>query len=202
MVAGARFGSVQVRYAVSAKEWREARYLHRTRGRRSSADSWAILLILVPLVGAVGDILHTVSTDGFSAQGSVLPLLLLLASASAAALLWMAHQRDRRAGQRSGITLGEWTANITENGFERFREGWPSDHPSRVVHGWQNFHNVQVGRRVIILELRDDPGFEAVPLRALTQEEQSWFRRMTARKLKPARSAEESRTGFDQDTAS
>lgn len=178
---------MQVRYTVSLKDWREARYLYRTRGRRSSADSWAILLVLVPLVGAVGDMLHTIFTTGFSARGSVLPLLLLFASASAAALLWMARYRDRRAGFRSGITLGQWTANITENGFERFREDWPADDPQRIVYGWDHFHTVQVGRHVIVLELREEQGFETVPLSALTLEEQSWVRRMTARKLKPLR---------------
>lgn len=187
---------VQVRFAITAKEWREARYLYRTRGERSSGDSWALLLIMVPLVGSIGDIAHMLSVSGFSPRGSVLPILLLLASASAAALLWRSRTRDRRAGEASGLTVGEWTVNIAETGFERFRQA--DGGASRMARSWEEFRSVRVGRHVIVLELGTDRGFEVLPLSALNAEEQAWLRRMTGRKIKPSRTPEEARTGIPQ----
>lgn len=183
---------MQVRFAVTAKEWREARYLYRTRSERSSGDSWALLLIMVPLVGSLGDIVHMISVSGFSPRGSVLPVLLLLASASAAALLWRSRARDRRAGEALGVTVSQWTVNIGENGLERFREGDAG--ASRIARTWEDFRSYRVGRRVIVLELQKERGFEVLPLSALNADEQAWLRRMTARKIKPPRIPEEART--------
>ena len=129
--------SVQVQYTLTAAEWREARDLFNTRGKRGSGEIWAWMLVAVPIIGSIGDLAHTASVSDITLRDSILPLLLLLAAATIAALILTGRWRARSAGRAAGVTETMWDVQIDETGVRRFRAGQRDE--ATTTYTWDAF---------------------------------------------------------------
>jgi hypothetical protein len=160
----------------------------------------AVALIIVPLVGATGDIYTNIRGEGeLSLSEMVLPLLLVCLAAVATAF-WAATQRwkRRRVIAQHAMPAGEWEATLQENGWnlhpaaiaepafdpasltERASGTAPASGPLRP---WSDLRGFRRSRRALVL-LRED-GFVALPLRALTEDQDGHLQRLLTRKLRP-----------------
>lgn len=186
---------MQVQFTVTTADWREARYLYRTRGKRGGGEMFAWMLVAVPLIGSVGDLAHTASVSGITLRDTVLPLVLLLASVTITALILINRARDRKAAKLSGMTEIQWELQINEAGFRRHCPG-AADVPS-VTYRWEEFRDYRIGRRVVMLSVNKGAQFEPIPLSAFADKEDfERMRRLLVRKIKEPRPMRESRTGL------
>ncbi|MBS1815245.1 MAG: hypothetical protein JSS87_10255 [Acidobacteria bacterium] len=182
-----------MQYTLTAAEWREARYLFHTRGKRGAGEAWAWMLVAVPILGSIGDLAHTAQVSGITLHDSIAPLLLLLAAAAIAALILTNRWRARNAGRAAGLIDETWSVQLGEAGVQRSRIG-DNGEPA-AAYTWEQFATYRLGRRVLMLALHDGARFEAIPLVAFDAEDRERLQRLIARKIKPARTVEEPRTG-------
>lgn len=185
---------MQVQFTLTTADWREARYLHRTRGKRGGGEMFAWMLVAVPIIGSVGDLAHTAKESGITLRDTVLPLLLLLAAATMAMFLLLKRAQDRKAARLSGMTGVIWELQMHEAGFRRH---CPEDESrSSATYRWEEFRDYRLGRHVVMLSINNSAQFEAIPLHAFGEEELERLKRLLARKIRAPRPKRESRTGL------
>ncbi len=175
---------MRVQYQWTQRDWNEAVALaNRREGKRETALpglTWVV--IVIPLIGAAGDLAENLqSTRQFSPADAVMPLLLVTLAVVAAAMFAAARrQRTRRLRQNATIPAGEQEAILQE-------AGWCFHNPAEAataLRPWSDVRETRRGNRVLVLMLRD--GFEALPLGGLTPEQNGHMHRLVTRKLRPS----------------
>jgi hypothetical protein len=150
------------------------------------------MLVLVPLIGAVGDIVQTVrSSQGITLHGSVLPVLLLVASGVATVFLLMRRWMLHHGPVAADMPQGELELLFREDGL--VRRQWMEEglEMVEVSCAWSEFADAQWGTRVLTLVYTEGRRCEALPLRMIDVEQEGWLRRFLPRKIKPARVTQE-----------
>ncbi|SEC03733.1 hypothetical protein [Terriglobus roseus] len=183
---------MRITYQWTEREWDQAVCVATRKATRGTALPGMVYpLIVIPLCGAVGDLISLLRPPGrANLAGSILPLLLLLSAITAGILISVSRLRRRR--QRNGASPmpdGVREMVLQESGW-RFHAFGPHADPSTLeplpqrLRPWTELLDARQGSGVIVLLHRD--GFEAVPAKSLTPEQAGHLHRLVMRKLKPA----------------
>lgn len=174
---------------MTSKEWREGRRLSLEKNKKSSISLWVWACIVMPMLGSIGEIVHSVrQSRGAIYRGSLLPILLLLAGLTAVAMVAVRWRRERALEATSSAVNGDVEIEIGETGvrFSRFSstEGEAKEVISRP---WEYFERIRIGEQVLVLIHVQGHGHDTIPQRAFTEEQLQRMQRLCSRKLRPAR---------------
>jgi hypothetical protein len=143
----------------------------------------------MPILGSVGEILHNIrqSKDATS-RGSLLPILLLLAGLTVAAMALIVWRRERALESRARALAGDVEIEVGEIGVKFSYFGAGGDEAREVIdRPWQDFERVRIGEKVLVLIHGRRSGHDTIPQRAFSEEQLQRMQRLCARKLRPAR---------------
>lgn len=191
---------MRIRYTWTQQEWTAAVRLAERRAVRTSIPPLTYALILVPLLGGLGQtVVQAIQSHTFKMAGTVLPAL-LATTLSAAALLILAGVLQRRSARRKNrvatMPQGEYEAVLREAGWRVTQinpgpprspldETLPDDQAPtpQPLQAWTDFYATRQDEWAFVL-LRTG-GFLAMPTRVLTPDQGGHLHRMIARKLRP-----------------
>lgn len=180
---------MRVRYTLTTKEWREGRRLSREKQKKSSVSLWVWACIVMPLLGSIGDILHSIrqSKDAMY-RGSLLPVLLLLASLTVAAMVAVRWRNERALEARASTPAEDVEMEVGEDGVRFSHFSFEGNRATKIIdRPWKSFERIRVGEQVLVLIHGEGNGHDTIPQRAFTEEQLQRMRRLCARKLRPAR---------------
>ena len=181
---------MRVRYTLTSKEWREGRRLSR-ENRRNSVSLWVWACILMPMLSSIGDLFHSIRQTGDAMyRGSLLPVLLLLASLTVAATMALRWRRERVLEARAAALGDDVEMEAGEDGVRFSHFNFQGNRTITViVRPWESFERIRVGEQVLVLIHGESKGHDTIPQRVFTEEQLQRMQRLCARKLRPAREA-------------
>lgn len=176
---------------MSRAEWREAMQIYRQRVRKPIATGMMWACIMVPLCGATADMVRSLRKAHLPLQGSIFSVLVLLVCFLALGALLRRELQLRRDIDEFGLPDVQWEMTLQEEGLRRTPIRTDDAYLEIPVHyQWDDFQSARVGPHVLVLVRADGKGVEALPLRALTEEQLGWVRRLLMRKVRPPSAAE------------
>ena len=173
---------MRFRYSWTERDWREAVTLASQRKRSGTPlNGMTYVILLVPMIGAMGDVIAEVRQSGqFTRQSAIVPLLLVSCSVISVVLLYLTRLRaQRRMQAKFAMPTLEHEAILQESGWLVADAG-----ATAPLQPWSDVLASRRGASVVVL-LRND-GFDAIPTRTLTAEQAGHLKRLITRKLRPA----------------